>query len=387
MGVLPALLAVMIAYGSGVIYNYNMTIVLDNGASTLSCDDPSSPFSLLLNQNVFKNVSGQVVTIESVRLGGSEASWGTEYDRDGNPFIRINASYDLAPMQRETVELLFKIKIERAAPALSAEQVGSVSQVPGELRDAYPLTGIWDLSGLEDPGELIELADSIRGGEENALLIIKNLLEWFETNMVYASNNTSPQTVWETYSYRRGDCDDQSNLFVLFCRIYGIPAYTAIGPIFIPGQVQDEVDQNLRFKTENVGWHGWAVVYLPFREGGGAWIPVDLTYFRGAYAQDGHIRSQDYLQHITGAALYYKDTAVFIEYVNFDHVSEYERMRAILVGSDCVWSEYHGMYPEESQPSYARLCIYIAVVSLAVASAIFIAHYGFRRRGPSVEDI
>ncbi|MDI9643992.1 MAG: transglutaminase-like domain-containing protein [Candidatus Verstraetearchaeota archaeon] len=379
MGLLPVLLAILIANGSGVAYSYNLTVRLENGASPLSLDDAYSPFSLLLNQNVFKNVSGQSVSIESVRLNGFEVPWSLEYDSDGNPLVTINSSGGLAPMQEATVELLFAIEIERDAPEINVDNIGRISDIPTELKEAYPLTGIWDLSKLGDPEALIQVADSIRGEEENVILIIKHLLEWFEANMVYASNNTSPQTVWETFIQRRGDCDDQSNLFVLFCRLYGIPAYAAIGPIYLPGQVEDEADQNMRFKTENVGWHGWAMVYLPLRGGGGTWIPVDLTYFRGAYAEGGHIKSKDYLQHITGAALYYRDTVVFIEYINYDHISEYASIRDVLVSSDCVWIEFHQMLPI-SQPSLFSSALYLALAIVAVASILLIAHSILRRR-------
>lgn len=356
----------------GAVYSYNLTVTLENGASPLSLAEPYSPYSLLLTQNVFRNSSWQTAFVESVCFNGNASQWIMSYDPDGNPQIRILDGDEIGANQSATVSLSFRIEIERPAVSLDVAEAGNLSDIPDDLRREYPLTGIWNLSSLNDPEEVLSLASSIRGDEDNALLVIRRLLLWFEDNMAYSANNTSPQTVWETYSRRSGDCDDQSNLFVLFCRIYGIPAYTAIGPIYTPGAVQDESDQNMVFHTENTGWHGWAMVYIPLRGGGGEWVPVDLTYFQGGYFDKGHIRSASWEQHILGAAVCWKDTALFTEYINFDHITEYARMREAIVGSDCLWVESHRMaasataQPSEFQPITAALLLAAAIISFVV---------------------
>ncbi|MEN3057646.1 MAG: transglutaminase-like domain-containing protein, partial [Candidatus Methanosuratincola petrocarbonis] len=293
--------------------------------------------------------------------------------------VRILTADAIAPNQNSTLTMNFRISIDRRPPEVDPALSGTVVEIPQQLKEMYPLTGIWDPSNLEDPGEVFELAESIRAGEENVLLILRNLILWFEENMVYSYNNTVPQTVWETYTGLSGDCDDQANLFVLFCRIYGIPAYTAIGPIYMHGQVTSDSDHNLHFHTRDVGWHGWAMVYVPSRGGGGAWMPVDLTYFQGGAPRDGHIVSTDWTQHIRGAAFYWKDTAVFIEYINYDHIAEYARMRDAIIGSDCQWVECHAMSPVAG-PAYAGLAPQLLQLTLIASAAILATSLWLRRR-------
>ncbi|MBC7120160.1 MAG: transglutaminase family protein [Candidatus Methanosuratus sp.] len=379
MGPIPILIALLLAQGTGSVYSYNLSITLVNGASALDCADQYSPCYALLNQNVFKDCPGQTAIIESVIFNGTSAHWETYYDLDGNPLIRITGEGAIEPYQNATVTINFRITIDRSTPEIDPERAGEIFDIPRELRDEYPLAGIWDLSSLEDPDELFEVAESIRAGEENVLLILQRLIVWFEENMVYSYNNTTPQTVWETYSRLSGDCDDQANLFVMFCRIYGIPAYTAIGPIYIPGQVQSSSDQNLQFHTANTGWHGWAMVYVPSLGGGGAWLPVDLTYFGGDYLSNGHIMSESWERHITGAAFYRNDAAVLIEYINHDHISEYSQMRDAIIGSDCLWVECHAMSPVAG-PIGAPDAYAMLVIMLTIAAAVALSIWAVQRR-------
>lgn len=379
MSLVAVLISLLLVQGTASVYTYSLSITLVNGGVVSDCMEEYSPCQILLNQNVFKNSSGQTAVIESVTLNGADVPWELRSDPDGNPLVRILGAGAIAPMQNATVTVRFKIAIDRSPPEVDPAMYGTIADIPQQLKEMYPLTGIWDPSGLEDPAEVFGLAESIRAGEDDVLLVLRNLILWFEEHMVYSYNNTTPQTVWETYAGLSGDCDDQANLFVLFCRIYGIPAYTAIGPIFMPGQVRSDSDHNLHFQTANVGWHGWAMVYVPTRGGGGVWMPVDLTYFEGGIPRDGHIVSTDWRQHIRGAALYWKDTAVFIEYVNYDHISEYERMRDSIINSDCLWIETHEMYPAGGiaylQPPFMPLLL------VAAASAAVLAYSLWLRRG------
>ncbi|MDH7555716.1 MAG: transglutaminase-like domain-containing protein [Candidatus Methanosuratincola sp.] len=379
MILVPALVALLLVQGAASVYSYDLSITLANGGAAIDCTEQYSPCQMLLNQNVFKNSSEQTAVIESVTLNGADAPWELQTDPDGNPLVRILAAGAIAPMQNATLKIRFRITMDRSQPEVDPALSGTVAEIPQQLKEMYQLTGIWDPSGLEDPGEVFSLAESIRGGEENVLLILRNLILWFEENMVYSYNNTTPQTVWETYKTLSGDCDDQANLFVMFCRIYGIPAYTAIGPIYMPGQVNSDSDHNLHFHTKDVGWHGWAMVYVPNRGGGGAWVPVDLTYFQGGVHKGGHIVSTDWTQHIRGAALYWKDTAVFIEYINFDHISEYARMRDAIIGSDCMWVESHEMSPIGG-PGYAESAPLIFMLALIASAAALASSIWLRRR-------
>ncbi len=336
----------------------------------MDCAGQYSPCYLLLNQNVFKNSSEQTALIELVTLNGADVPWELSSDPDGNPLVKILAADPIAPNENSTVTMGFRITLERSPPDVDPALSGTIDEVPQQLKVMHPLTGIWDPSGWGNPDEVFAIAESIRAGEDNVLLILRNLILWFEENMVYSYNNTAPQTVWETYKTLAGDCDDQANLFVMFCRIYGIPAYTSIGPIYMPGQEAYDSDHNLHFHTKDVGWHGWAMVYVPNRGGGGTWMPVDLTYFKGGISREGRILSTDWRQHIQGAALYWKNAVVFIEYKNYDHISEYSRMREAIIGSDCEWVEYHAMSLASGSDSLGFIPLLALVALIASASTI-----------------
>jgi transglutaminase-like putative cysteine protease len=230
--------------------------------------------------------------------------------------------------------------------------------------------------------EIIDTALSIKGDDENVLTILLNLARWFEDNVVYTSNVSVPQDVSYTFATKSGDCDDQANLFVTFCRIIGIPAYTTLGPIYIPGQTI-ESEENLRFNLTNAAWHGWAMAYLPGN--GSQWIPIDLTFFRGAVLIDGHVRSSDVMQHITGSALVYYDTLEYAYVKNIDYVSLAVESKDNITSSDSVWVEQHSMTIYGQQPStfgtldpFSILLFMVAILALIV----FVITY-LRRRSHS----
>jgi transglutaminase-like putative cysteine protease len=58
-------------------------------------------------------------------------------------------------------------------------------------------------------------------------------------------------------------------------RSLGIPAFLQIGVVFSESISSEKASWagHLTFVQEGVGWHGWAMVYVP----PWGWIPVDLT--------------------------------------------------------------------------------------------------------------
>ena len=382
MILLPLLMLMLIGGGSlgGHAYNYTLTITVVNGQSTLTPDVSSSPYYYLLNQNIFKNTTLQTVFLKSVRLDGASVGWQPSSDDDGNPMIKIFTDRPLEPRRNATVELSFKIYLREAT--LNLSDVGNISEIPSDMVRQYPLTGIWNLSKMANSSEVVTTAIAIKGDEENALLVVLKMLRWFEDNMVYASNLTDPQDVWQTFATHSGDCDDQANLFVLFCRILGIPAYTSLGPVYLPG-VDMQTDNNLRFNLTNVAWHGWAMVFLPTK-GGGQWFPVDLTFFYGATFQDDHLRSGDPINHINGSALAFWDTAEYMSVKSIDYVGETVTIRRNIMNSDVMWLENHTMVPTEDEPlppppAPESPAPYLSLIALSTLLVIVVRTFVLRR--------
>jgi hypothetical protein len=107
------------------------------------------------------------------------------------------------------------------------------------------------------------------------LRIVYQFIDWIGKNIAYGVG-VGPRYPNETYKTRQGDCDDQANLFITFCRAVGIPAYLQTGCIYFPRRPSREssIDEIVIIQEENIGFHGWAMVYVP----PWGWLPVDLTY-------------------------------------------------------------------------------------------------------------
>ncbi|MEM4706648.1 MAG: transglutaminase-like domain-containing protein, partial [Candidatus Methanomethylicaceae archaeon] len=317
------------------MYQYNLTIVIINNGETLFPGDPI--YDYFLTQNIFPNSSYQQVFIEKVSLNGTMANFKIFFDEDGNPFIKIISDVPLNKGESMSLSIIFSIQLKEKHYDIS--NVGKISDIPKDIIEKYSLTGIWQVTESQKE-EILNFLNSIIGDEENVLFIILKILNWFENTMKYSFGLFAPQDVWYTYSSKSGDCDDMANLFVLFCRCLNIPAYTAIGAVYIPGINSLEQDGNMIFNLNNVAWHGWAMVYLP-KDSGGSWYPVDFTFFRGAYFVNGHIKSQNLIDHITYSCFYTYPTFEFLSINYQNYIKEFNNIREIIQKSNISWIEYH----------------------------------------------
>jgi transglutaminase-like putative cysteine protease len=114
---------------------------------------------------------------------------------------------------------------------------------------------------------IVELAQKLTKGEDDALKVVHNFASWVESNIEYSlSSMTSEASLKSSWvlKNRKGVCDELTNLFIALNRAAGIPARFVAGVSYT----------NSPLFPEGWGLHGWAEVYLP--EYG--WIPVDVTY-------------------------------------------------------------------------------------------------------------
>jgi hypothetical protein len=371
------LLALLGTSAASPVYTYNLTLTLINGEQAQSPYEQGGPYYYLLNQNIFPNSSFQSVVLTKLTLDGRDVGYSTTTDGDGNVMLTIDPGDTLAPGRNATLFLSFQATLMKAQ--LNLTSPGNISDIPEELKGSFPMAGSFNVSDMPNGQEIIETAYAIKGDEENVLNILLKIAKWFEENLVYSSDVTVPRDVSKTFEEKAGDCDDQANLFVTFCRILGIPAYTTIGPIYSPG-VTIESEANLRFNLTNAAWHGWAMAYLP--GDGGQWVPVDLTYFSGAIMFNGRIRSTDVMQHITGSALAHWDTLEYCYIKNLDYVASSVDSKENITSSDTVWVEWHYMGLEGGQPPpfpaawdpLTALLLAILVATLVIFLVSFLRH-------------
>jgi hypothetical protein len=257
----------------------------------------------------------------------------TTFDGDGNPIALLDfPKSELIYGENMSFSLDYQVFSDpRFLPSgISKEASESLDVIPQELIDRYCReTTLWSIT---DPN-LQELASNIAANETNVLEIVTNLVTWIQQNISYPYPDQSPKIghelplyPHETLQYNEGDCDDQAILLITLCRILEIPAYLQLGCIYDPRYFDDSEYWNgsVRNVLIHVGWHGWAIVYIP----PWGWLPVDLTYVLG--------RSDDVIEVIEKAAVTSPRTILHMNISLQDYIISTKRQMEFL--------EKHGFY-------------------------------------------
>lgn len=256
-------------------------------------------------------------------MGSSHPAKSFHRDPDGNPVMALNLGDGVvSPGGRLSYNATYKLVYrERRLPEISEEASGTLDDIPIHLKEEYCRpTSLWQ----SNISTLRETALLIAGNETRALRVLKNFIAWIAGNIGYESSEV-PRYPIETFSQRLGDCDDQANLLITFCRAVGIPAYLQIGCIYMPWyeRFSHYWSGHLLIRQVGVGWHGWAVVYVP----PWGWLPVDLTYV------EGDLRSEP-LNAIICSAVIKHPTFQYINITITDYVSETRLLKEFLEGSE-----------------------------------------------------
>jgi hypothetical protein len=98
-------------------------------------------------------------------------------------------------------------------------------------------------------------------GNLNVYKVVKAIYDYIDDTCTYPTPEEAyqdsiaygsyPKWATGTLADERGDCDDQSILFISLCRAAGIPAMLEIGALYDP-------------QVSNWEGHGWANVYIPY---------------------------------------------------------------------------------------------------------------------------
>ena len=212
------------------------------------------------------------------------------------------------------------IERERKAPVIGFNVSGTLDDIPSTLKEEYCRPqGTW----LFDEA-LRNLSYRIWSSENftvNVLRIVRGLADWIGENTEYASFET-PLYPNETYSLRKGDCDDQSNLLITLCRILGIPAFLQMGFLQNPELPENETywGGHLVTRLRLIGFHAWAMIFIP----PWGWLPFDMTW--------GWSRS-DAFRGIRSAAIYSKFTALMMNVTESDWAGDARIMKERIVAN------------------------------------------------------
>jgi hypothetical protein len=199
-----------------------------------------------------------------------------EKDVDGNDLAVFQFDSSLLPGENVSDYVVYHICSKpRSIPNLGYGESGTLSQIPADLQEEYCSgQGFW----MTNDSQIRTRAFSIAGTETQVLMIVAKLVSWIWSNINYKSHDPTLYPN-ETLALHEGDCDEQAILLGTFCRVLGIPTYLQVGCVFIPGDSSSSDSGRVHYVEEQIGWHGWAVVYIP----PWGWLPVDLTYVMGSH--------------------------------------------------------------------------------------------------------
>ncbi|MEM2341126.1 MAG: transglutaminase-like domain-containing protein [Candidatus Bathyarchaeia archaeon] len=314
--------------------------------------------------SLFMNNSWQTVYLVS----SSHRIERFDVDSDGNMVAILNITKEfILPGEKisynVTYELIFR---ERSLPSISEEESGTLNDIPKHLCEEYCRpTSLW----RSNMSVLNETAWRIAGNETKVLMIIKKLVKWIAENINYDTSEL-PRYPNETLFTGLGDCDDQANLLITFCRAIGIPAYLQIGCIYI--ERRDEVFKrywsgHLWIRQIRVGWHGWAIVYIP----PWGWLPVDLTYVEGNLKENP-------LNSIVSSAIVKHYTFQYINIIKTDYVAETMSLKSFLEAHEFYIYEEDEMKEMTSDGSLVVKPIIITDLNMFTRVVTFIRQRGSR---------
>jgi len=248
----------------------------------------------------------------------------TTVDEDENPIAILQfPESELKPGENISYMVTYSaLSKPRQIPNIKEEDSGILEEIPEELNKSYCVGGGPWL--VNDP-ELQDLAQNIAENEANVLTIVKKFVEWIKEYIDYpAQAHEVPLYPNETYAKGKGDCDDQAILLITLCRICGIPAYLQVGCIYLPTYFDDSEywDGHVRNVLKDIGWHGWAMVYIPPWK----WLPVDLTYALGGYS--------DPLNAIKTAVVSSQNTLQYMNISQMDYVVSSRTYRDFLKNNE-----------------------------------------------------
>ena len=317
---------------------------------------------------LFMNNSWQTVYLVNVSFPVSRF----EADQDSNPTAYIDfPKSSLGPHESLTYEVYYRIVLKpRVLPQIFVNSSGSLMDIPEGLKVLYcSSSGSWQ----SNVSMIRDLAFGIAGNGTNVLSILSDYVLWITQHIEYGSLDV-PRFPNETLLEHMGDCDDQSNLLIGLCRAIGIPAYLQIGCIYMPGRANTSNywDGLWTSTLTDIGWHGWAVVYVP----PWGWLPVDLTYSRG--------NSSDPLSHITSSAVITDPTVQYANVMVTDYVSDSRRMKNVVISemhriitSDVLVEEVHE--EEASKSSFLVLPQFTVHFANAYAICVIMSFFVFSR--------
>jgi len=304
-------------------------------------------------------------TWQTVQLANSSFTIEDEKnDTDGNPVAVLRfPEMQLSAGGNLTFTTAYHVVSKpRLLLPITEEGSGVLQNISKDLRDKYTREeGSWLISN----STLQNLAQSIVGNETKVLTIVRKLVSWIHTNIIYTETHEVPLYANQTLTESLGDCDDQAILLITLSRILGIPAYLQIGAVYLPTRKNETStywEDHVKGLAKRIGWHGWAMVYVP----PWGWLPVDLTFVWGGFT--------DPLKAITNAAVTSQSVIQYVNISKYDYVASSRQAKDFLINNDfCVYMEDEMTAETGPQGSFGEGYLEWLTVGLIAAVVILVA--------------
>ena len=267
-------------------YSYRSTYTFENRGEqpyVIVDDDAEVP--------MFVDNNWQRVTI----IDSSHEIREERADEDGNSVGLM----DLPTEIQAGESLVFSIEylLESAGmehPQIDSVLSGEIGDIPERLVEIYTS----ETETFRRNEEIEALAMELAAGNTDVLEVVVEILGWVTSRVDYR-NFEFPLYSDETLRDLQGDCDDQAILMISMLRYLGIPSFLQIGVVFSDSISSETTswDGHLTFVQEGIGWHGWAMVYVP----PWGWIPIDLTLTNAREPIDMILDAPEYSSNIITA--------------------------------------------------------------------------------------
>ena len=342
------------AHASAARYEYTLSYVLENrgsGPLELLEEDVAVP--------LFMNTSWQTVRVKEASVTYTVK----DMDVDGGRGAVMGVSKTLSPGESASFTVTFTIESTgRAVPGFDPSEAGLASDIPSGLVDAYSVAT--ETFQSDDP-VIASRARDVVGDADTVLKSLDLLIEYVTGETTYY-NFEVPRYPNTTLSEGLGDCDDQSILLVSMLRSLGVPAYLQVG-IYIHPSIDDDQTSwqgHLTNTCRGVGWHGWAMVYVP----PWGWVPVDLTL----------TTSKDGLELLTKAPEYSGSVIAAYDVSRQPYIGDAHKTRARIIGSD-VYVTVTDEAAEVYGGGLGGEAFLVAGLGIAVAAALVLMFVSARK--------
>jgi transglutaminase-like putative cysteine protease len=289
-------------------------------------------------------------------------------DEDGNGLAIVDLPSEISAGETMIFSIEYVIHSEdMPRPEIDPAEAGGIDDIPVSLVGEY--TG--ETESFRRNDDIESLARELAAEETTVLGVVTRLIGWIVTNVTYCNFDT-PLYPDETFNDLQGDCDDQAILLISLLRSLGIPAFLQVGVVFSESIESDKSswEGHLSVKQNGVGWHGWALVYVP----PWGWIPVDLTLTTATEPLEIILRAPEYESSIVPTYNVSKKA----------YIGDSRRSREQLIASD-LYITISETFIEESIGSSWSTFVYIGVGLTAGAAFVVIIIY-LSKRNSSLEE-